>query len=323
MIRITLVVPVKDERDTIEECTQSILDQTYDDFEVVFVDGGSVDGTYEYLKRIEGREERVRVMHEPGLGPGYGKDLGFKRGDGELLAHIDGDNVMAEDYLEICAQRMQDLQIGGIRPGLEFEYENSVLGQTLKLRRKMLYGEEPFASDYPTIYRRSIYVKAGGLDPELIIGEDYDLWIRLQKAAEELKQSFTVEKKAIIRNIPKERSLIDIFRHSIWYGSGMPTLLSKHPIIGLKFMAEPLFYPVLIFSFLYNSVYPLPIFFIFQMIFIIRWGGFILNRLHRIDGIREGIIAIALIPLVRVVESLGGFLGLVKYVLNERREIPE
>ncbi|UCD73243.1 MAG: glycosyltransferase family 2 protein, partial [Candidatus Bathyarchaeota archaeon] len=65
----TLVVPVKNEVNTIQECVQSILNQTYKDFEVIFVDGGSTDGTYEILDSIRKEESRIKVLREPGLGP--------------------------------------------------------------------------------------------------------------------------------------------------------------------------------------------------------------------------------------------------------------
>jgi len=313
-MKVTLVVPVKDEVKTIQECVQSILNQTYKDFEVIFVDGGSTDGTHEFLKRISRKERRVKVLHEPGLGPGFGRNLGFQTGKGRLLAHIDGDNVVAEDYLEVCVRKLQRTSVAGIRPGLVFSYEDNLLGEVLRLRRKMLYGEEPFVSEYPTMYRRGVYEKSGGLDPRLIIGEDYDLWIRLQKAAQELQQAFIVERSAVIRNIPKERTIEGIFRHSVWYGSGLIPLFLKHPQVGLRFMAEPVFYPVMITSLFVYAKYRLPVILIFPLIFILRWGVFVLKRADRIKRFKELVLAFALLPFIRVVESLGSFLGLLKYL---------
>ena len=103
------------------------------------------------------------------------------------MAHIDGDNRIPEKYLEISINRLQDSNVAGVQPALQFEYEDTLLGEVLKLRRRMLHGQEPFTSEYPTVYRRSIYDLTGGLDTELTIGEDYDLWMRLKKAAEEVQ----------------------------------------------------------------------------------------------------------------------------------------
>ncbi len=318
-MKLTLVVPVKDEADTIRECVRSILNQTYKDFEVIFVDGESTDGTYEFLKTTSQKERRVKVLREPGLGPSFGRELGFKTGKGELLAHIDGDNVVAEDYLEICVRKLRTAGVAGVRPGLKFAYEDNLLGKVLKLRRGMLYGEEPFVSEYPTVYRRKVYEKAGRLDPKLIIGEDYDLWIRLQKAAEELEQDFVVERNAIIRNIPKERTIGGIFRHSIWYGSGLTPLLLKHPWVGIRFIAEPVFVPAMIASILIYAVYQLPGLLTFPLIYILRWGVFVLKRANRVRRVEELILALTFVPLIRVVESLGSFLGLIKYLITEPR----
>lgn len=315
-MKVTLVVPVKDEAKTIQECVQSILNQTYKDFEVIFVDGGSTDGTYEFLKRISRKERRVKVLHEPGLGPGFGRDLGFQTGRGELLAHIDGDNVLAEDYLEICVRKLQRTSVAGIRPGLVFSYEDNLLGEVLRLRRRMLYGEEPFVSEYPTMYRRRVYERSGGLDPKLVIGEDYDLWMRLQKAAQELRQTFVVERSAVIRNIPKERTMEGIFRHSVWYGSGLIPLFLKHPQVGLRFIVEPVFYPAMIASLFVYAVYQFPVVLILPLIFILRWGIFVLKRVDRIERFRELVLAFALLPFIRVVESLGSFLGLLKHLVT-------
>lgn len=138
---------MKDEVNTIQECVQSILNQTYKDFEVVFMDGGSTDGTYEFLDRIMQREKRIKVLREPSLGPSYGRDLGFKARKNKVLAHIDGDNILVEDYLEISIKRLQNSDVAGVRPGLEFEYEDNLLREALMLRRKMLYGKEPFIGE--------------------------------------------------------------------------------------------------------------------------------------------------------------------------------
>jgi glycosyltransferase involved in cell wall biosynthesis len=312
----TLVVPVKNEANTIQECVQSILNQTYKDFEVIFVDGGSTDGTYEILDRIRKKESRIKVLREPGLGPSYGRDLGFDAGKGEILAHIDGDNIIPEKYLEISINRLQDSNVAGIQPTLQFEYEDTLLGEALKLRRRMLYGEEPFTSEYPTVYRRSIYDLTGGLDTKLTIGEDYDLWVRLKKAAEEVQQVFVIETSAVIRNKPKERTLKEIFKHSIWYGKGIIPLLTKHQKIGLKFIAEPVFYPILICSLFVYAVRLISLFLIPILVFIMRWGIFTLRRTDRIRNLRELIITLSLIPLIRVVESLGSFVGILKHLLG-------
>jgi len=316
-MKITLVVPVKNEVKTIKECVQSILNQTYRDFEVIFVDGGSKDGTYEFLEEVSRRKRRIKIIREPGLGPGSGRDLGFQSGKGEILAHIDGDNIVAKNYLELCIEKLRSASVAGVRPGLEFVYENGFLGEILKLRRRMLYGKEPFSSQYPTVYRREIYDMAGRLDPGLIIGEDYDLWIRMQRAAGELHQTFVIERDAVIYNRPKERTIAEILQHSAWYGRGLTPILLKHPGIGLKFVAEPVFYPVMTIVILIYMVYRLPIFLIFPLIFTLRWGIFVLRRLDKVRDFRELVLALGLIPLIRVVESWGSLLGLLKYLTNE------
>lgn len=316
-MEITLVVPVKNEVNTIQECVQSILSQTYKNFEVIFVDGGSTDGTYEILDRIKQKESKIKVLCEPGLGPSYGRDIGFKAGKGKVLAHIDGDNIISEKYLETSIKRLQNSNVAGVRPRLEFEYEDTLLGEALKLRRRMLYGKEPFTSEYPTVYRRSIYELTGGLDTKLTIGEDYDLWMRLKKVAEEVQQVFVIETSAVVYNKPKERTLREIFAHSLWYGKGIIPLIAKHLRIGLKFIAEPIFYPVMICSLFVYAIRPIPVFLIPSLIFTIRWGIFVLRRTCRIRDFRELIIAFSFIPLIRVIESLGSFIGILKHLIGK------
>jgi len=311
-MKVTLVVPVRNEARTIKECAQSIMNQTYKGFEVIFVDGGSTDGTYEFLDRIRRDGQRVKVLSEPGIGPGFGKSLGFKAGKGELLAHIDGDNIVPCDYLELCVKKLKDSSVAGVRPGLRFEYEDNLLGKALRLRRRLLFGDEPFASEYPTIYRRTVYDRAGGIDPRLIIGEDYDLWVRLQKAAEELNQSFVVEKSAVVRNRPKEGRINEIFWHSVWYGSGIISLLTRHPEVGSRFIAEPIFYPITICLLIAYIFHPTLVFLLLPLVFVLRWGVFFAKRRNRIRSWRELVLAMFMIPLIRVVESLGSFVGLVK-----------
>ncbi len=96
---VSIIVPVKDEEDTIEECLSSLINIKYEPKEIIVVLGESHDRTEEIVRKFN-----VKIVHEPPLPDGWvGKNwacyIGYKHAKGELLLFTDGDTIHSEDSL--------------------------------------------------------------------------------------------------------------------------------------------------------------------------------------------------------------------------------
>lgn len=102
--KISLVMPVYNEQKFIGPCLDSLLKQTYKNFEALMIDDGSTDDTLKILKEYAKKDERIKVFHQKNVGLGISRNRGIKLSIGEILGFLDGDMVFPEDYLERLAR---------------------------------------------------------------------------------------------------------------------------------------------------------------------------------------------------------------------------
>lgn len=100
-MKVSVVVPVFNAAGRLSQCADSCLRQTLDDYEVIFVDDGSDDGTDRVLDELAAREERVRVLHRPPSGgPGGPRNAGMDAAAGEYVYFLDDDDWLGPEALE-------------------------------------------------------------------------------------------------------------------------------------------------------------------------------------------------------------------------------
>ena len=113
---ISLVIPVYNVEKYLDKCMESVLAQTYDNFEVILVDDGSTDSSGKMCDGYAERDSRVTVYHKQNGGLSDARNFGVEHCNGDLVSFIDSDDYVTEDYLEylwylmICL-RMQPLVI--------------------------------------------------------------------------------------------------------------------------------------------------------------------------------------------------------------------
>lgn len=97
---VSVIVPVYKSERFIRKCVDSILAQTYEDFELILVDDGSPDRCGEICENYARHDERVRVIHKPNGGVSSARNADIKQANGEWLAFVDSDDWIIPDYLE-------------------------------------------------------------------------------------------------------------------------------------------------------------------------------------------------------------------------------
>jgi hypothetical protein len=98
MPKISLVTPLRNKVNYIGETIQSVLSQTYLDWEMLVVENGSTDGSF--LKAQEFQDSRLHFLESPKQGPGTARNYGLDRAQGEWIQFLDADDLLEPDHLE-------------------------------------------------------------------------------------------------------------------------------------------------------------------------------------------------------------------------------
>src|SRR5213593_356755 len=97
--RVSIVVPVYQVEDYLDECLDSIAQQTFSDLEVVMVDDGSTDGSSAIAAARAEKDDRFRVVRQDNGGLGSARNTGAANSSGEFLMFVDSDDVITPDAI--------------------------------------------------------------------------------------------------------------------------------------------------------------------------------------------------------------------------------
>jgi glycosyltransferase involved in cell wall biosynthesis len=173
--------------DYIAEAVESILNQTYSNFEFIIYDDCSSDGSREYLREISEKDERI-VLIENNDNKGLGHNLaqGVNKANGNWILRMDADDISVPNRIErlfAFLDKHPELDVLG-----SYASDIDEEGNFLRKRKVPLTNEKirelvwtcPFI--HPSvIFRKSSILKIGSYNPKIRKRQDYDLWFRCVK----------------------------------------------------------------------------------------------------------------------------------------------
>ena len=182
--RVTIVTPSFNQGEFIADTIESVLLQDYPAIEYLVMDGGSTDATLDVLRSYG---DRVAWRSQPDAGQPDAIAKGFEAGTGELLAWINSDDRYLPGAITALVAEMEaHPEVGLVYGNGQFvDRGGSVVGPAPvePWDLKALIDRNNYVFQPATLFRRSVYEKAGGLDRALHYVMDYDLWIRLGQVA--------------------------------------------------------------------------------------------------------------------------------------------
>ena len=98
---ISIIVPVYNAEKTIKKCIDSILAQTYRNFELILINDGSRDSSLNILKEYENTDERIVVISQENSGVSVARNKGIDSARGDYIIFVDSDDYISENALEV------------------------------------------------------------------------------------------------------------------------------------------------------------------------------------------------------------------------------
>ncbi len=99
-MKISVIIPAYNCKEYLEECINSLLAQSFTDYELLLIDDGSTDGTAELCEQIALKGSHIRVFHKENGGAASARNLGLDNARGEYVSFIDSDDTVYPEFLE-------------------------------------------------------------------------------------------------------------------------------------------------------------------------------------------------------------------------------
>lgn len=184
-VKLSVVLPTYNGEKHISQALDSILNQTFRDFELIVINDGSTDKTANILKKYSKDDARIRIISQTNKGLVASLNKGIEMAQGQYIARHDDDDASLPDRFERQVAFLDshpDVVVVGSSMSVMNDagtvlHNHAVLLNDPELRHELLV-RSPFPHG-SVMYRKSAVVAAGLYRAETWPAEDYDLWLRL------------------------------------------------------------------------------------------------------------------------------------------------
>lgn len=193
---VSIIIPVYNIADYIKKCVDSILVQTYENFEILLIDDGSTDNSSAVCDAIAKTDSRIKVIHKENGGVSAARNTGLEAMQGDYVTFVDGDDYIANDFIEClynalvssnadistCGHYRVDFD-GSLKKiyHLSDDPDTVIVTSGKDAVTNMFYGQLCSASSGSKLYKRKLFNNLRF--PDYIMGEDtYVVYHTFKKA---------------------------------------------------------------------------------------------------------------------------------------------
>jgi len=187
-MKLTVVIPVRDETATIAPLLDSLMGQTLKPDEIVVVDGGSIDNTRDIVQQYARDHHHIRLLCDENAFPGRGRNLGAAAAANEWLAFTDAGVIPARDWLAQLSKPLDgdpsiDVVYGGWEPITDTFFKECAAITYAGVPAKQSHSRFIEArAVFSSIVRRSVWEKVNGFPEDLRSAEDIVFMNRIDEA---------------------------------------------------------------------------------------------------------------------------------------------
>lgn len=182
--QISVIIPTYNRATFLEKSVSSVLNQTFKNFELIIIDDGSTDNSYEIIKNFN--DSRIRyIRNQKNFGVSYSRNLGIKNAEADLIAFLDSDDMWKKEKLEIQFNEMKRNPDFLLSHTEEIWYKNNKRVNPRSIHKKR--GGNIFQNSLKlcsismstVMVHKKLFDIVGLFDENLPACEDYDMWLRV------------------------------------------------------------------------------------------------------------------------------------------------
>lgn len=188
MPKVSIIVPVYNVEKYLLHCVESILSQTYVDWELLLIDDGSPDGSGSLCDEYASKDSRIRVLHKKNGGVSSARNLGLENATGEWITFVDADDWISPQTLETCSSYFSKYDV--VRFSMKIVYSEH--DESKNRYFKLMYSTDKDEIIGKVLSRSSLLGVGGGVykselfrrtnihfDTSLIMAEDWLVLLNL------------------------------------------------------------------------------------------------------------------------------------------------
>jgi len=209
MPKVSIIVPVYNAQSYLPRCLDSLFAQTYQDFEVIAIDDGSKDNSFDILKRYEEKYDKMRAFTQTNQGIGKTRNFGLQHASGTYVVFVDSDDEIVPEMLAKMVCRMEreklDVLVCDYRECME--YANTRRDVCIAHFATCAIEDQPLllfdinSSPWNKMYRRNFLLREQILFPEQLKYEDAQFVLHVLCAAKKIAH---IEATLYVYRIHKE-----------------------------------------------------------------------------------------------------------------------
>ena len=204
-INISIIIPVYNGAAFLEQTIQSVINQTYQDWELLLVDDCSKDQSLEIIRRFQEKDKRIRLLlQNKNQGAAEARNRGVNEAKGRYIAYLDADDIWKEDKLQQEVEFMQQKNASFVFTGYEFADEYGVgKGKIVRVPETISYEQ---ALVNTTIFTSTVMFDTTGIPKELIKmptikSEDTACWWRILRTG---MKAYGLNENLVLYRRPKK-----------------------------------------------------------------------------------------------------------------------
>ena len=188
MVKISVIIPVYNAEKYLAECLDSVLTQTFEDWEALCINDGSSDKSAQILSVYAQKDNRIKVITQENKGPPTTRNVGLKQAKGEYVCFLDADDMLHPEFLKILLENMEKYRVpvigGNFEPFtkgytfLPISEEISVKYYKYPLLKYLLRQMKYNAMVWGKLYHKSVFQNLC-FDSDLYYGEDTHISIQI------------------------------------------------------------------------------------------------------------------------------------------------
>lgn len=183
----SIIIPLYNKENFIENTIQSVLDQTFQNFEIIVVNDGSTDKSEEKL--LQFKDERIHYFYKENEGVSITRNYGIAKAKASYITFLDADDYWYPDFLSIMFEKINQFPEQKVFAGaIEIQTSKNIFPASYSIAKTGNFElvnyfkasqKETVICTSCAVFYKSVFEEIGVFDPKIKSGQDTDLWIRI------------------------------------------------------------------------------------------------------------------------------------------------